>query len=169
METPEKPVVNEETAGFAMDASTSGMVFVNSCGFIVGGILLFVLLLMRGLYLLPVFLVMLGILGTYMLMDSLVWKKNGIRRVEVDETGITLYRGKEKKPERLEAEQITGVNVFGKLNRRVVNILTGGSATRIPGVTIFSGPRVRITNDAFNDSEFDTFIKIIRRFDREPS
>ena len=157
---------SEREIFFSMDASTKGMFFVNGCVYIIGGLIIAVLAMARGFFSIPAFLVMLAIFAAYMIIDHRVWLRNGIRRVEVDESGITFYRGKEKKVQRIENSRITGVNVFGKLNRRVVNIFTGGGAVKpVPGITLFSGPRVHITNDLFNDDEFKLFMLIILRFE----
>jgi len=55
------------------------------------------------------------------------------------------------------------VDFFSKGSRCIVNILTGGRADKIiPRVTVFSGSRVRLTDDAFSDREFGEFIEIVR-------
>jgi len=99
-----------------------------------------------------------------MIGDYLVWKKKGIRVIEVDTQGINLYRGPQKRLERIEASQITDINFFKKVNRRIVTILTGGQMYRAPGVTLFKGSRVRIADDSFNDKQFSIFIELIKQF-----
>ena len=151
---------------FSMDASTKGMFFVNGCVYIIGGLVILALSMLRGFFSIPAFLVMLAIFAAYMVADNLVWKANGIRRVEIDEEGMTFYRGKDNRPQRIENTQITGIDVFGKFNRRVINIFTGGGAIKpVPGITLFSGPRVRITNDLFDNDKFKQFMLIILRFE----
>lgn len=157
---------NERKIIFTMKASTSGMFFVNGCVYIIGAGVLALLLLIRGLYALPIFISLALVFGAYMIVDNLVWKANGIRRVEVDEEGITFYRGKDNRPQRIENTQITGIDVFGKFNRRVINIFTGGGAIKpVPGITLFSGSRVRITNDLFDNDKFKQFMLIILQFE----
>lgn len=83
--------------------------------------------------------------------------------VSIDNDGLTVYRGQKLLQNRVYKKQITGINVFKKINRRIVNILLGGYAdSSIPGVTLFSGPRIRITDDAFSEAEFNIFIEKIR-------
>jgi hypothetical protein len=152
---------------FRMTASSRSLLAVNISAVVIGGLLLAVLLIFRLFFAWPLFLIMLGILAAYMAADYLVWQSRGIRQVIVDADGITFFRGRQQKKVVILNKQITGVNVFEKTGRRVVNILTGGRAEKLmPGVTVFSGPRIRLTDDAFSDLEFGEFIENIRRIVR---
>ncbi|MCK4352060.1 hypothetical protein KAW65_01485 [candidate division WOR-3 bacterium] len=150
---------------FRMEASASSLLIVNIIGGIVaGGVLLFFLLAIRGLYASLIFIVMLLALALYFIIDYLRWRENGIRVIEIDESGINVYRGEQKQLSRIEASQITDINVFKKINRKVVNIILGGKVHKVlPGVTLFSGPRLRITNDAFEDKDFNTFVDRLKK------
>ena len=44
----------------------------------------------------------------------------GIKSVEVDQQGFNFSRGKQKTPSRINASEITGVNVFNKGPRPIV-------------------------------------------------
>jgi hypothetical protein len=148
---------------FSMTASRSSLIIVNLGGIIVGGLLLLVLLLVRTIYSLALFIAGTGILAVYMAADYAVWNRRGIRRVDVDREGITLVRGNALKVERLDRGRITGIEVFRKLNRVKVVIYTGGASEKVmPGVTMFTGPRVLVTNDAFVDAEFEKFIGVLK-------
>jgi hypothetical protein len=148
---------------FHMAASSRSLLTVNIAAVIIGGLLLAVFLVLRLFFAWPIFLVMLGILAAYMAVDYLVWQVRGIRWVLIDGEGMTIFRGRQNRKIRILNNQITGVNVFEKGARRVVNILTGGRAERLlPGVTVFSGSRIRLTDDAFNDREFGEFIEIVK-------
>jgi len=148
---------------FRLTASSRSLLAVNIAAVIVGGLLLAVLLVFRLFFAWPIFLFMLGMLAAYMAADYLIWQIRGIRRVIVDADGIIFFRGRQQKKTVILNRQITGVNVFEKTGRRVMNILTGGRADKLlPGVTIFSGSRIRLTDDAFNDREFGEFIEIVK-------
>jgi hypothetical protein len=152
---------------FRMEASGSlaEALIVNLGVMIIAAGLLFLLLLVRTIFTLGLFIAGIVVIALYLMIDRLVWERSGIRAVEVDPDGINFYRGRERIIVRVEAGQITGINVFRKLNRKVVNIMLGGSASRVmPGVTMFSGPRIRVTNDLFNDREFDEFIERLKAF-----
>jgi hypothetical protein len=103
-----------------------------------------------------------------MYIDYKRWMKKGIQMVSIDTDGLTVYRGRELIQTRVDKKQITGINVFKKLNRRIVNILLGGYADKsLPGVTLFSGPRIRITDDAFREAEFGIFIEKLQEIKPE--
>ncbi|NJD22432.1 MAG: hypothetical protein FIA82_07145 [Melioribacter sp.] len=144
---------------FTMSGSRTYVLMVSVCAMIAGIILMFILLVIRLIY--NPFLFILGIMifSMYFFFDFKRWMKKGIQKIQIDRNGLTIFRGNENKQTRIDKNQITGINVFKKLNRRVVNILLGGQAnSSLPGVTLFSGPRIRITDDAFNEAEFGIFM-----------
>jgi uncharacterized membrane protein len=148
---------------FHMAASSRSLLVVNISAAVIGALLLAVLLVFRLLFAWPVFLVLLSILAAYLAVDYLVWQARGIRWVMIDGEGMTIFRGRQNRKIRILNSQITGVDVFSKTGRRVVNILTGGRAEKLmPGVTVFSGSRIRLTDDAFSDREFSEFIEIVK-------
>jgi hypothetical protein len=154
---------------FRMEGSASNMLVTNISGAMLGAILLFFLLSVRLLFSPALFLVMFLVLAAYMVGDYLLWQGNGVRAVEIDRDSITIFRGKGLKPAVIDQGQITGINVISKLKRRIVTILTGGKEKRVfPGVTIFTGSRTRIAEDAFNDLEFSEFIERLKRFQPAP-
>ena len=157
-ESAEKPL-------FTMIASSRSLLTGNISGVIIGIFLLLLLLLFRSLFTLAFFIIGIIILIIYMTVDYSIWKKKGIRKIEIDDSGLNLYRGANNIIERIEANQITVIDVFTKLNRKIVNIITDGKTDKsIPGVTFFSGSRVRITNDAFDDSVYSGFIERVQQF-----
>lgn len=154
---------NQLVSSFRLTASSRSLLIVNISAVVIGALLLAVLLVFRLLFAWPVFLVLLGILAVYMALDYLIWQNRGIRQIMIDDEGITIFRGRHNRKTRILNSQITGVDFFSKGSRRVVNILTGGRADKIiPGVTLFSGSRVRLTDDAFSDREFGEFIEIVK-------
>jgi len=148
---------------FRMTASRSSLLIVNLGGVIVGALLLVVLLLVRTIFSLALFITGIGFLALYMTVDYVIWNRRGIRRIDVDQDGITLVRGNAGTLQRLERSRITSIDVFRKLNRIKVVIYTGGASEKVmPGVTLFAGPRVLVTNDAFVDQEFEKFIAAVK-------
>jgi hypothetical protein len=152
------------TGTFRMEASEKSLRFVNCSAIFFGVILTFLILFFRRIFIFGVFLFACSFIIIYMIGDYLAWKRKGIRIIEVGDNGINLYRGREKKLERIEASQITDINIFTKVRRRIVTILTGGQVYRSPGITLFKGPRIRIADDSFNDNQFTVFIEKIKRF-----
>jgi len=148
---------------FTMTGSRTNLLLVNISAIIFGIVLIFLLLIIRLIYNPFIFIFGIIILFLYFYFDYKRWMKKGIQMVKIDKKGITVYRGNKMRPTRIEAGQITGINVFKKLNRKIVNILLGGQAdSSLPGVTLFSGPRIRITDDAFSEAEFKIFIEKLR-------
>jgi hypothetical protein len=153
----------ETTGTFRMEASEKSLRLVNCSAVIFGAILVFVLLFFRNIFTLGIFIFATCFILVFMIGDYLVWKKKGIRLIEVDANGINLYRGKTKQLQRIDASEITDINEFKKVNRRIVTILTGGQAVKVPGVTLFKGSRVRIADDSFNNDQFTVFIEKIKQ------
>jgi hypothetical protein len=157
------PILPPASPGtFRMQADSErsmGMVNLLAFGFI--AVVAVVLTLLTGMAGGAVALFMAAI-GAFYLIDYLFFVRRGVRAVHMDADGITVYRGKRRAPTRIAAAQISGVNVFSKGPRVIVNIMTGGAASRAAGVTLFSGPRVRLTNDAFNDDDFIRFIVLVK-------
>lgn len=149
---------NEEV--FTM-TGTRYLLFLTNVGAMIGGaILIFFLLTVRFIYDPTLFVLFMMILFIYLFFDYQRWIYRGIHKISITKDGLTLYYGNKLIPLKIDKKQINGIDVFKKMNRRIVNILIGGSADKsIPGVTLFSGPRIRITDDAFNDAEFRIFIK----------
>jgi len=154
---------NKNQNTFKMHASGYYLMIVNVSGFVLGAALLFLLLVIRVLYNPFLFIVGMMLIGFYLLFDYKKWMKKGIQLVEINTEGINIFRGSEMILSRIDKKQITGINVFKKIKRRIVNILLGGYAdSSLPGVTLFSGPRIRITDDAFSEAEFGIFIEKLR-------
>ncbi len=153
--------IDEEV--FTMCGSRYNLFLINIGAMVGGTILLFLLLAVRLIYNPFIFILGVIILFLYLYIDIKRWMKKGIHTVKIDKNGFTVYRGIKNSPSRIGKEQITAINVFKKLNRKIVNILLGGYAdTSLPGITFFSGPRIRITDDAFNQAEFAIFINKLK-------
>jgi hypothetical protein len=153
---------------FTMIGSRSSLLLINIGAMIAGTIILFFLLIIRLIYNPFIFILGIFVLSTYLYIDYKRWMRKGIQMVSIDKVGLTVYRGHKLIQTRVDKKQITGINVFKKINRRIVNILIGGYAdSSLPGVTLFSGPRIRITDDAFGEAEFGIFIEKLRELKPE--
>lgn len=153
---------------FTMIGSRSSLLLVNLGAIIAGILILFFLLIIRLIYNPFIFILGIFVLFLYTYIEYKRWIKKGIQMVSIDKDGLTLYRGHILIQTRVDKKQITGINVFKKLNRRIVNILLGGYAdSSLPGVTLFSGPRIRITDDAFREAEFGIFIQKLRELKQD--
>ena len=128
---------------------------------IAGGII-FLLLFIRGIFAPPVFILLYLFFIGYMAIDFMMWRNKGIRIIFLTEEGLLLICGKNEREEFIPYSAVTDINLHKKGPRKIVNILLGGKAGRFaPGVTLFSGKRKRITNDAFDDVKFDNFISLL--------
>jgi hypothetical protein len=150
---------------FQMHASAQSLLTVNIAGIVIGIFLLLLLLTIRHLYTLGLFIVGIIVIAVYMITDYLIWQKRGIHTIELDAQGITVYRGKNKIMQRIDRRQITEINIFKKIKRRIVTIMLGGEVIKPnPGITLFKGSRLRIADDAFNDAQFSVFIEKLKQF-----
>lgn len=154
--------VPTDNDAFRMIGSRTYQLIVNIAAMICGTILMFILMIARLLFNPFLFIVGIFILFLYLAIDYSIWLNKGIHMIEIDKNGFTVYYGKEMIPSRIDKKQITGINYFKKLNRRIINILLGGiTDNTFSGITLFSGPRIRITDEAFNEKEFRVFEKLI--------
>lgn len=131
-----------------------------------GVVVLYFILVQQMAFNLHALLVCGGLLALYFLFDYIQWKANGIRMIEVDKESVRIYKGDKMKLTTISPMEIKDIDVFSKLNRRVVNIMLEGSSKRVlvPGfLSFFTGPRERITNDAFDEDFFEVFIDLLKR------
>ena len=113
-------------------------------------------------------------LYAYVFADLALWLIRGIRRVEIDPSGINLHRTTKHPAIHLDPGQITGVYVSRSLDRTTVNILLrGANVTTFLGFRRYSGPRIRITVEPFDRKEFSEFARRMtsmrRTAEKEPS
>jgi hypothetical protein len=133
-------------------------------GFLSGGALLLVLLFIRLLFHPLLFAAGLIIMAVYFSWDYRRWQKNGIWRLDLTEKGVWIFQNHQPQPLWLPWENITGIDIFHKINRYILTILTGGTRDQeFPGVTLFSGSRLRVPNDAFSDQEYHQFVQALAK------
>lgn len=147
---------------FRLTGSMSEFVTTDIIVLILAGLLLPALMLVRLMFSPSLYLLFLLIVLAYICVDIAVWHKKGIRRVDLDSEGMNIYRGPGMNASRVEFSCVNDINLFHKLSRKIINIMIGGVADKpLPGITIFRGPRIRITSDAFQDKDFKAFEIII--------
>ncbi len=106
-------------------------------------------------------------LYAYIFADLVLWLVRGVRLVELDPTGINLYRNRKQSPIHVDPNQITGVYVSRSLDRTTVNILLrGASVATFLGFRKYSGPRIRMTIEPFDRKEFSEFARRMTDFRR---
>jgi hypothetical protein len=117
----------------------------------------------------PWFLLLVIPLYAYVFADVFVWIRRGIRSVEMDALGMKVFRSGDPSGTVVEADQMTGVYVSRFLDRTTVNILLRGAAVkRVLGIRRYSGPRIRMTNEPFDRSQFSEFIQKVSKLRRTP-
>lgn len=154
----------EEDFHFKIEADSKYLIYTNIGGVIGGIILLLLLSSLKGISSNYLFIVGIIIIFLYMLSDFIRWQSSGIRKIEIERNFIKIYRGRNKNLINIPIEKITGIDIFSKLGRRVINIMLGGTISKpISGITLFSGPRIRITDDYFKDTDFDKFVEVLMK------
>lgn len=147
---------------FMKSDSEKSQILVNIGVSLFIGAIIYFLLMLRGIFAPPVFILIYLFVIVYMVIDFIVWRKTGIRMIFLNSEGMHIYSGQNEKEELIPYLSITNINLHKKGARKVMNILLGGSADRVvPGVTLFSGKRKRITNDAFDDNNFEHMIELL--------
>jgi hypothetical protein len=159
----ESPNVESEVvvpeALFVLVASPKQFFGVNLVGTLFGGLALYFVFRNRSDIKTGTFLVLWGILAAYLLADGLVWQSRGVREIAVDEQGFTIKRGRGLRVERHSFDHVSDFHVHTRYNRKSVQILLGEKLIKIPGIiTLYPGPKIWITNDAYDSKEFDDFI-----------
>jgi len=91
-----------------------------------------------------VLLVLCVAVGFY--VDIALWYMRGIRSVALDDDALTLYRGKDLSPRRVEQKTVSGVAIRRGIGRRAAI------------VRLRDGKRLRIPEDAFPPESFARFL-----------
>ncbi|MGE3063814.1 MAG: hypothetical protein AB7T10_09335 [bacterium] len=147
---------------FMKSDSEKSQIFVNIGVSLFIGAIIYFLILIRGIFVAPIFFLIYLFVIAYMVIDFFVWRKTGIRMIFLNSEGMHIYSGQNEKEEFIPYSSMTNINLHKKGARKVMNILLGGSADRVvPGATLFSGKRKKITNDAFNDKNYEHLIELL--------
>ncbi|TXT42877.1 MAG: hypothetical protein FD137_2009 [Spirochaetes bacterium] len=146
-----------------MEGSKGKFFGVNAVGAVLGGGFLFLILRRKEDFSTSTFGILWFILIAYMILDALVWKRRGVREVEVTSLAFKIRRGAELWQD-FSFDQVSDFHVHVRGSRKSVQILLGEKVLKVPGIiTLYPGPKIWITNDAFDDGEFDEFIRRMRR------
>ena len=150
------PIDKVATYKLIMKGSFKSLSIVNIFAAIFGFILLYFWLNVRKSVGLTMFTIGYSVLFIYLVSDTVYWIYNGIHEVRIADSYFILIRGKANKHIRINASQITDIEFSNQMSRRSLQILLGHKIQRIPGIfTWFPGPKIWLTSDAFDDTEFD--------------
>lgn len=83
-------------------------------------------------------------------VDILHWWRRGIRTVELDDSSLTVFRGRDLAPRRVERGQVRSVRIPPRPGRRVAIL------------TVTGGRRLVISEDAFPREAFARFLSALR-------
>ncbi|MEW6548287.1 MAG: hypothetical protein AB1407_02380 [Spirochaetota bacterium] len=149
---------------FRMEGSKGRFYGVNAAGALLGGGLLYLILRGREDFSSGAFLVLWILLVAYMAADALVWRSRGVREVEVGPKAFRVRRGTARGWHEYGFAQVSDFHVHSRGARKSVQILLGEKVVKVPGIiTLYPGPKIWITSDAFDDGEFEEFIQRMRR------
>jgi len=147
---------------FSMNAENAKTIFLTNIlvSLFVAAVLFF-LLYARHIFSGYVYIIIFILIIFYQSADFAVWYFAGLRRIEITDETLLLYKGKKMKITAVRIEGFKKIDLFRKINRVIINIMLedGQVHKEIPGVTLFSGKRIRVTNDRFDDKEFNMFIQ----------
>lgn len=147
---------------FTMKASQKYLIITNLSGLILGSLIVFLFRKEKILFFLTF-----TILLIYMVGDFLIWLKIGIREIWINDKEIIFLKGNKKEKITINFKEIKDIDFFDKLGRRIINIIIedGKKIKLTPYITFFSGKRIRITDDAFNDKEFSNFVEKLKNIE----
>jgi len=153
--------MEENEMPFILTGKFSNLVAVNIGGFIMGCLVLIPFFFLPGYGTTFLFFAY-PILAIWMFGDAVVWQQKGVHELHISKEGIKVFRGISRRESFVLPEQITDLHVHQRMNRKSLNIMLEQQVQRIPGVfTYYPGKRIHLTNDAFNDKEFDRAIELL--------
>lgn len=145
-----------------MRAKVRSLLSVNVLAFLLGTLLFFLVFGLRsGSFLLPSILS--GLLFVFLCLDAIAWHFVGIRRIELRDDGINVWRGWREDFLGLSFWEISGIYEVASGARCFIHILTGGKVKHFSGVHWVSGSRVSIGSDSFDTIEFEVFRALLER------
>lgn len=97
----------------------------------------------------------------YLLGDTLYWLWRGVHRVVLERGVLNVYRGLALRHEAISVSRITDVHLHRRLTRRSLQVLLGSHVARVPGLTLYPGPKIWIVSDAFELSQFDELVEAV--------
>lgn len=142
--------------------SFKSLSLVNIFAAIFGFILLYYWLSVRQSVGLNMFTIGYLILVVYLVSDTVYWIYNGIHEVRIADSYFEILRGKQNKLTKVNSSQITDIQFSNQMSRRSLQILLGNKIQRISGIiTLYPDPKIWLTSDAFDDTEFDKACDLI--------
>lgn len=148
-----------ENPPFVLRGKLSSLIAVNAFGLILGCVLFYLYIRFSPHYGAIGFLVGCIILLVWLTTDALCWYYRGVHELVIEEDRIRALCGKTRKEKIILVTEITDFYVNQRRSRKTMQILLGNTVKKIPGIyTYYPGPKLMLTSDAFNDSEFDEAI-----------
>ena len=149
-------------ADFSITSSGRRLLVVNIAGILGGGALLYLVLRVRGA--LGAFFPLWAVIILWLAGDWFLWRRRGLRELKIDGSRIEIVRGKTGISETMDISAVSEIWLHERGGRKSLQLLMGGRAFRIPGVlTLYPFPKLRLTNDSFDDAEFDELIDRLER------
>ncbi len=78
--------------------------------------------------------------------EIVLWVARGVRRLELDEEELLLYRGRSLEKRRVDVQSVVSLRVRSRLGRKTATLV------------LTSGESVRLAGDAFSEEEFARFL-----------
>lgn len=141
------------------------MIATNAAGFLFGTALLVVARLVPQLVSPLAFWLLFAALAAAFGVDLLAWFLRGIRAIELDGGALTLYRGRQRSPQRIERTSVSRVRVRRRWGGRAIEIMLRQASPRISAGGVRSAAaallerllrrdRVLLRDDAFDRAAF---------------
>lgn len=134
-----KPLLRMDSRPFLVAAADGG-------AFLVGALLLALATLVPSLLSWLAFGLLTAVLAAGFGLDFLLWRRRGIRSVEIDPDKVTLYRGPSMAPQRILRSSVTSLRT------------SRGLARRIARLQVSPGRPIRIPEDGFAREEFSRLL-----------
>jgi hypothetical protein len=96
--------------------------------------------------------------------DLLFWVFRGIRLIEIDTYGITLFVGRRREARKIEADAIRAVRLIHRLGRRRIVLSLKEAQTRAPFWKRALRKELMISDDAFSREDFAKIIGQTAKF-----
>ncbi len=160
----EEPNFYNQEPELIISGKLSSLLAVNITGAVLGSVIMYVWMQIRTLRGWGPFFIVYFVFLLYLFADIMYWIYNGIQEIRLYDTFFEISRGKKHKIIRVQYSEITDINVRSRMTRVSLQILLGQKTVRIPGIyTYYPGKKIWITNDAYNDNEFNSMMELLKQ------
>lgn len=144
------------------------VIITNVCAAVGGALLLVLFIALLAGVPLALFPFFFACLVLYLVADTVNWIVRGIVLIRLDGEWLDIYRGASPSQTRIPVGQITDVHLHRRFGRQSLQILLGGEVVRLPGVTLYPGRKIWVTDDAFDGKEFGRFAAAALAYRKRP-